>query len=316
MRNSRSYRIVALAVSLSFVLLPGCGDDSAGTPDAVDEGTVDVPAEVPVDVPVDVPAEVPVDVPSDVPADVPVDTDPGPWDVVITIEVDDRTVPVNLATLDRTTYDGHDALRLTRVVEQAALLMPWNYHYDFIGNDGFDPLVERLENDLGKLPCYGELELGFLWWDGDNLRIAWDPSLAFPGSLGVQGMHGGIIRATPIAVTSVVVAVGAGRTLVDLTTLPTEEVVDYMLPEAGAMPSVPFEDVVAAAGGTTPEVFVYKFWGNDGWSNADDNLMPWENALHAWVRVDTRRVVLEEAWDTEECCWRCRDTVLIKGRTP
>ncbi len=304
--------IVALVATLPGLGLTGCGDDDTGASDvvdAVDEGTADVPVEVPEDVPADVPVEVPEDVPADV--------DPGPWDVVITVEVDGRTVPVNLATLDRTTYDGHDALRLTRVVEQAALLMPWDYHYDFISNDGFDPLTVRLEGDLGKLPCYGELELGFLWWDGeDNLRIAWDPSLGFPGSLGVQGMHGGIIRATPIAVTSMVVAVGEGRTLVDLTAQATVDVVDYLNPEDGAMPSVPFADVVAAAGGTAPEAFAYKMWGNDGWSNADDNLMPWENAQHAWVRVDTRRVVIEEGWNTEECCWRARDTILIKGRAP
>ncbi|NMC69353.1 MAG: hypothetical protein GYA57_04695 [Myxococcales bacterium] len=314
MHKSSSNRLLALSVALSLALLAGCGDDSSDTPDADagDDGRVDVPADLPEDGPVD------TDGPSDVPeeADAPTDVDPGPWDVVITIEVDGGTIPVNLGALDRTTWDGHDALRLTRVVEQARLSLPWNYHYDFIGNDGFDPLTERLEGDLGKLPCYGELEQGFLWWDVDNLRIGWDPALGFPESLGVQGMDGGIIRLTPIAVTSVVVAVGDGRTVVDLTAQATEDVVDYLNPDDGAMPSVPLPALFSAAGATTPEAFVYKMWGNDGWSNADDNLMPWANAQHAWIRVDTRRVVLDEAWDTEECCWRTRDTILIKGRTP
>jgi uncharacterized protein (UPF0548 family) len=92
--------------------------------------------------------------------------------------------------------------------------------------------------------------------------------------------------------------------------------VDYQIPEDGAMPSIPLPELFTAAGATTPEAFTYKMWGNDGWSNADDNLMPWANAQHAYMRVDTRRVVLEEAWDTDACCWRCRDTILIKGLTP
>jgi hypothetical protein len=283
----------------------GCGDDAGGAPDVSDAAGDSI-----ADVPVETPAEA---------ADG-ADAGPDVWDVTVTIEVDGRTIPVDLSTIDRTTFDGNDAVRLARVVEVAALTMPWNYHYDFVGNDGFDPLTDRLGGDLGKLPCYGELELGFLYWDASGasptLRIGWDASLGFPGSLGVRGMDGGIIRATPIAATGTVVAVGDGRTLVDLTTLPTVDVVDYKIPEDGPMPSIPFPDLLAAAGATTPEAFAYKMWGNDGWSNNDDNLMPWANAQHAYMRVDTRRIVLEEAWDTDACCWRCRDTILIKGLTP
>jgi hypothetical protein len=296
---------VGVAWAVMGGAVAGCGDDSSGTPDAPGD-TADISEDASPDVPDETADE----------AGEETDTGPGPWDVSVTIEVDGRTIPVNLAGIDRTTFDGHEAVRLTRVVEVAALTLPWNYHYDFIGNDGFDPLVDRLGGDLGKLPCYGELESGFLYWDVDTLRIGWDAALGFPGSLGVQGMDGGIIRATPIATTTAVVAVGDGRTAVDLTTLATVNVIDYQIPEDGAMPSIPFPDLLAAAGATTPEAFTYKMWGNDGWSNNDDNLMPWANAQHAYMRVDTRRIVVEEAWDTDTCCWRCRDTILIKGIAP
>jgi hypothetical protein len=299
MKKLARWATVAFAVAVPAGSVAGCGGDSSGTPD-VAEDTGDTFADVPVDTT----------------GDTPTDTDPGPWNATITIEVDGRSIPVNLAAIARTTFEGNEAVRITRVVEVAALAMPWNYHYDFIGNDGYDPLTERLGGDLGKLPCYGEMESGFLYWDVDTLRIGWDPALGFPGALGVQGMDGGIIRATPIATNTVVIDVGDGRTLVDLTTLPTVDVIDYQLPADGVMPSIPFPDLIAAAGGTTPEAFNYKFWGNDGWSNNDDLLMPWVNGQHAYIRVDTRRIVLEEAWDTDGCCWRCRDTILIKGIAP
>ena len=44
--------------------------------------------------------------------------------------------------------------------------------------------------------------------------------------------------------------------------------------------------------------------------------MPWLNATHAYMEPTGRRIVLEEAYDTSQCCWRVRDTVLIKGVTP
>ena len=317
-----------LVALLAALALPGCGDDDNGTPD--DGGTddveigadadadadvePDVPADVPADVEPDVPADVPADTPADV-ADVPVD----PWDVVVNVEEGTTVTPVNLSAIPRTVIGTDEGVLLSDVVDAAVLeATRWPNTYDFIGNDGYDPLVERLENNRGRLPFYGELELGYLYWDtgSSSLRINWDASLGFPGSLRVQGMDGGTIRLMPMTAAELLVRGGGGRALVDLSTLTTVNVVDPRHPEDGEQPMVPLTDVLTAAAVTGADALVYRCYGSDGYTYADDNLMPYANLQHAYVKPADRGVVLEDGFDSTVRSWRSRDTVVLLGLTP
>jgi hypothetical protein len=43
--------------------------------------------------------------------------------------------------------------------------------------------------------------------------------------------------------------------------------------------------------------------------------MPFANVEHAWYEPVKRRIILEEQWDTNVCCWSVKNTVLILGVT-
>jgi len=350
MVSRKSMLIVALVSFLAY----GCGSDSdkkdavndaadevkgdvaAGDigPDLAADTAVDVPAPdadvpAPEDIPLDkddevVPGDVSLeDVPADVPADVPLedvvpdqaDVAADSFDAIVKVKLGDVVKEVDLSSLEKTTFEDKEAIRLTRITEQAALEFPYNNHYNFIANDNFNGLVDKLEGDYSKLPWYGEMEKGYLFWDAEKemLRIGWDASLGFPSSLNVKGMGGGTIEAVPVGVTQFVVIAGSIRYLFETTGFATVGVVDYKHPEDGEKPMIPLAEVFTAAGVLTPADWEYKFYGADGFSNNDDNLMPFENTTHGYYEPVKRRIILEEAWDTADCCWSVKNTVLILG---
>jgi hypothetical protein len=312
-------RIVGWAV-LGLLALPGCGDDDAGPPDDggsdVDvglDGDADAGGDAggDADVEPDVEPDVPADTSTDV-SDVPVD----PWDVVVNVQDGTSVTPVNLSSLPRGTFGTDEGVLLSDVVDAAAPASPWPNTYDFIGSDGFDPLVERLAGDRGQLPFYGELALGYLYWEADQLRVNWDATLGFPGSLRVRGMDGGTIRLMPMSATEVFVRGGGGRALVDLATRSTVNVVDPRHPDDGEQPMVPLDDLLTAASVTGASALVYKLYGADGFTNADDNLMPHANLTHGYIKPADRGVVLEDGFDSTGRSWRIRDTVVVLGLAP
>ena len=231
------------------------------------------------------------------------------------MKVGETETPVNLATLELTEFDGKDAIRLTRIVEVAAIAKPFNYHYNFISGDGFNVLVDKMEGDLSKLPWNLELNQGFLFYDAESdiLRIGWDASLGFPGSLKVKGMTDGIIEAIEVPANQFVVIGGEVRSLMTIDGMPTVDIVNYKYPQDGAVPMIPLTDILTAAGVVAPEGLAYKFYGDDGFSNNDDNLTPFENMGHGYYEPTKRRIVFEEEWDTPVCCWSVKNTVLILG---
>lgn len=331
------WSILRLVVVLMAVISVSCGDEDSGKTDSVnqdqtnnqDTRTQDLQEEDaadtsnPDDTQVDIPTEdtqTDPDEASDIPEDQ--EQEPDETDVVpntltgtITVKAGEAETVVDLSTLETTTFEDKLAVRLTRIVEVAALELPFNYHYNFIGNDGFNVLVDKMEGDYSKLPWWLELNQGYVYFDQEKetLRIAWDESLGFPGSLSAKGMDGGTIEAVEVELTKFVVIAGEVRALLDTSTLPTQDVVDYKHPEDGAKPMIPIADIFIAAGITTPDTFAYKFFGKDGFSNNDDNLMPYENTTHGYYEPEKRRIILEEAWDTNQCCWSVKDTVLILG---
>lgn len=240
---------------------------------------------------------------------------PSPFEgMSITLDLLSSTLAVDLGELDITEFEGDDAIRLTRVVEVAALELPWDNQYNFISSDDFDVMNDRFAGDASALPHYGELDYGFLVnTEEDGLRVFWGPEVSLPRPLSIKFMDGGTIQLVPFDATELLVVGGEVRARVDLSALPTEDVVDYKYPEDGAKPMIPMVDVFAAAELTSPDAFAYKIYGNDGFSNNDTNLMPYVNTTHAWINPADRRVIAEEAWDTTECCWRVRDTVLLIG---
>jgi hypothetical protein len=92
--------------------------------------------------------------------------------------------------------------------------------------------------------------------------------------------------------------------------------VDYRHPEDGAVPMAPLVDLLAAASVTGADALAYRMFGMDGFSNAEDNLMPYANLQHGYIKPSNRGIVLEEAWDAPVCCWRVRDTVVFLGLEP
>ncbi len=235
------------------------------------------------------------------------------WDAMVTITVDGSEIPVNLMDIDRADWNGVEAIRLTRVIEQAVLELPWNYHYNFIGNDGYNVLVEKLDEDLARLPYYGELDSGFLYESDGGLRIGWEDSLGFPGSLGVRGMDGGVIELHTFDTARFLVTADGSRLMVDVSAFDTVDATDWKNPEDGLIPMVPMTSIFDDLALTDPSGLVFKIYGNDGFSNNDTNLMPYENMTHAYIEPTEKKLIIEEDWDTLECCWRVRDIVVFKG---
>ncbi len=308
---------------------PADAQDSAASEtlaETVDETAAETVAEVVPEtvVPVDV-TEVAEEVvpPADVQPETAEETageisEPDVFDATVTVKVGGTETPVKLNTLEKTEFEGKEAIRLVRVVEVAAIEMPWNYHYNFVAGDGFNVLVDKLEGNYAGLPYYGELEFGFIYFDEEKqtLRIGWDVALNMPGSLKVKGIGGGVIEAVEVGATNFVVKVGDVRALLDTATLPTQDVVDYKHPEDGAKPMIAMSEIFKAAAVADAATYVYKFYGMDGFSNNDDNLMPFANTEHAWYEPVKRRIILEEQWDTAVCCWSVKNTVLILGIKP
>ena len=245
-------------------------------------------------------------------------TAPDVFDATVAVKVGDKETPVKLNTLEKTTFEGEEAIRLTRIVEVAAIELPWNYHYNFIAGDGYNVLVDKLEGNYSGLPYSGELDSGYVYYDEEKqaLRVGWDAALNMPGALKVKGIGGGVIQAVEVGATHFVVKVGDVRALMDIATLPKQDVVDYKHPEDGAKPMIALGEIFTAAGVANAADYVYKFYGNDGFSNNDDNLMPFANTEHAWYEPVKRRIILEEDWDTDVCCWSVKNTVLILGVSP
>jgi len=242
------------------------------------------------------------------------------WDVTVTVEVGADATPVGLAEIERTTFEGAEAVRVTRIVESLALELPWSFLYDFVGSDGFDPLAARMDGDRSGLPHYGELDQGFVFWEwddeaqADRLRVGWDEALGFPGYLSVSAMAGGTIVALGISADELLVQAGDVRSLVDLTTLPTTEIVDHAHPEEGNKTVVTLPDVFSAAGLADASALEFEFLGQDGFSSGENNLMPFENASHAYVELANKQIHVDEAWDSDVCCWDVYEVVLIRGR--
>jgi hypothetical protein len=235
------------------------------------------------------------------------------FNTTIIIRIDSTDIPVNLADIQKTTFDGTPAIRLTRIIEQATLALPWSYHYDFIANDDYSVLVNKYEGDLSKIPVYGELENGFIYDNGDSLKIGWDPSMNFASALNVKHMDGGVIELHKISRNHIVIIAGELRELVDLSTLNTMEYLDYGHVEDGTIMVVPMTDVLADASGLIPSDYDYRAYAEDGFSNNADNLIPYINMTHAYFNPAEKRLLFEEAWDTSECCWSTKDTVVLFG---
>jgi hypothetical protein len=266
----------------------------------------------------DVEPDAPADVDLDTPAETEAEVTPPSWDVAVNVDIDGTITPVNLAGLDRTTMDGNEAVLLATIVDAAAPALPWNGTYNIIGNDGFDPLVERLGNDRAQLPFYGELSLGWVYWDAGSgqLRVNWDASLGFPGSLRVRGLDGGTIRLMTFGAGEVLVRGGGVRALVDLSTLTTVDVTDPRHPELGAQAMVPLTTVLTTAAVAGADALAYQMFGTDGYSNALDNLMPYSNLTHGYIKPADRGVVLESGFDSTGRTWHISDTVVLLGLTP
>jgi len=243
-------------------------------------------------------------------------TEQGPFEGQLIILNDGNdSIEVDLGLLDTTIYEGEDAIRLTRIIELGVLEEPWNNQYNIISSDGFDILNDKYEGDGGPLPHYGEMDHGYLVnTEEDGLRIYWSDEVNVPGAMRVKYMDGGTIQVVPIGEEELLVFVGDVRTRLNIGEITTEGVIDYKYPEDGEKPMVSLSSIFEQADVVEPEAFAYKFYGKDGFSNNDYNLMPYENTLHTWINPETRRITFaEEEWDTEECCWRIKDTILIKG---
>lgn len=236
-----------------------------------------------------------------------------PWAVSIAVDGADGVDRIALADLQRTEIDGQEALELETLVAELELELPWNYHYSFVGNDGWDPLVEKMDGDPTGLPHRGELAHGYLAFEEGALRLFWDEAIGFPRYLSVQGMDGGTLRLIPFGAADVLVSAGDARSLVDVSGLATEEVTDYRHPEDGAMPMVPLPTLFDAAGIATIGDYGYSFCGQDGFCNGADNPMPAADVDFCYLEPGERRVVCEEGHDAEQGTWRVRDVVVILG---
>jgi hypothetical protein len=235
------------------------------------------------------------------------------WDTTITLSMDATDIIVKLSEIDRATWNDADAIRLTRVVEQAVLSLPWNYHYNFIGNDGYNVLTEKLESDFAQLPYYGELESGFLYEFEGGLRIGWDESLGFPGSLGVRGMDAGVIELHEFDSNTFLMTADGTRILIDMTTYDTVDATDYKHPEDGLISMIPMSSIYSSSPFADVEGLVFKMYGNDGFANSDDLLMPYENMSHTYLEPTSKKLIVEESWDQVDGVWRTKNLIIIKG---
>jgi hypothetical protein len=226
---------------------------------------------------------------------------------------------VDLSSLDHTVFDGNEAVRIQLIVDEGRVESPHAVLLNFIGSDGFNVLVDRLEGDVSGIPLYPETTGGFLYQDPldeDGLVAGWDAALAMPRYMNVKQMDGGTIETVPFPDGFVLViclpeAIRAG---VDLSTMTTTPFVDPHHPELGEQQVVPLGDVITAAALATPEAYSYQFTGSDGYENTVVNLVPHENLTHAYINPVTRDVLFEEEWETPlECCWRVKETFVIRA---
>ncbi|HOF00616.1 MAG TPA: hypothetical protein PK385_07785 [Spirochaetota bacterium] len=237
------------------------------------------------------------------------------WDATVDVKVGSSVTEVNLKNLDKVQFNGMESVRLTRIVEVIALEKPWRYVYNFISNDNFDPLT-KLGNDIAQLPVYGELDYGYLCYDSsdDYFRIYWDKALNFSGKLSVKNMNYGTINVIEAPLESLIVHTPSFRVNVDYSDMTRDNVVDYKHPDDGAVPMLSVVSIFEKGGITDAASCSFKIYGEDGFSNSDDNLMPYINMEHAYLKLsDSRITFADESYDTTACCWRIKNTVYIKG---
>jgi hypothetical protein len=229
---------------------------------------------------------------------------------------------VALSSLDHTEYDGNEAVRIQLIVDEGSLDSPYAFFFNFIASDGFNVLVDRLEGDYAGIPLYPETSGGFLYQDPlgvDGLVAGWDAALAFPRYMNVKQMDGGTIEAVPFPASYVLVICLSEsiRVGVDLSTMTTTPFVDPHHPELGEQQVVPLGDVITSAALASAPTYAYKFTGSDGYQNTDVNLVPYENLTHAYIHPTSRDILFEEEWETPtECCWRVKETFVIRALVP
>ena len=191
----------------------------------------------------------------------------------------------------------------------------WLRTEDLITQEQLEYMLDQFDNNVAMLPVYGEMELGFLAFneEDDDLRIYWDETLNFSGKLSVRYMIDGTIEAMEFPENTVIIHTPETRVAVDYPGLATVDIVDYVHPENGAVPMIPLTSFFEEGNVTDASTCAFKIYGNDAFSNSDDNLMPYLNMTHAYFELTDRRIIIEEDWDTDECCWRVRDTIYMKG---
>jgi len=237
------------------------------------------------------------------------------WDLTVDVKVGVSATSVNLKDLDKVQFNGMESVRLVRIVEVIALEKPCKYVYNFISNDDYDPL-SKLGNDIAQLPVYWELYDGYLSYDSSNdyFRIYWDESLNFSGKLSVKNMDYGTINVIELPQESIMVHTPSFRVNVDYSDMTEDNVVDYKYPDDGAVPMLSLVSIFEEGGITDATSCSFKIYGDDGFSNSDDNLMPYINMERAYLKLsDSRISFADESYDTTACCWRIKNTVFIKG---
>ena len=331
--------ILSISLALAVALwIAGCGDDGDNQPD---DGTVDHEAVDTIDT-VEI-AETPEAVDMNEAAD-PDLQEQDQVEVAETIEDGDAegdgaershllgtemvhfkngdvVQDVLLSSLDHTEFDGNEAVRVQLIVDEGVLASPYAYFFNFIGSDGYNVLVDRLEGDHAGIPLYPETSGGFLYQDPlgvDGLVAGWDAALAFPRYMNVKQMDGGTIEAVPFPASYVLVICLSEsiRVGIDLSAMTTVPFTDPTHPELGVQQVVPLDDVMTSAALASAATYAYKFTGSDGFENTDDNLVPYENLTHAYTNPDSRDIMFEDGWDTGDCCWRVNETLVIRALVP
>lgn len=240
---------------------------------------------------------------------------------MVYFKVGEVKTEIILSDLDRTVFDGNEAVRISLVIDEGRLDNPVSYFFNFISSDGFNVLIDRLEGELAGLSLYSESQSGFFYQDPageDGLKLGWDEFLGLPGYLNVKNMDGGTVEAVPFPGGYVLVICHSEEICmgIDISVMDTVSIVDFHHPELGEQQVVPLENVIEGAAVAYPGLYGYKFTGSDGYENADLNLVPYENMTHAYIKPENRNVIFEEEWENPtECCWRVKETIIVRALT-
>jgi hypothetical protein len=112
---------------------------------------------------------------------------------------------VNLIGLPAFDDGGTLAVRLNHVVAEAALEgfdpKTIDYAFNFIANDDYNLLVDKLAGDTSLLPVWNDFDFskdihhGWLEDGGaDGTKVVWDPVTEFPGFYGIKHLEDGTIE--------------------------------------------------------------------------------------------------------------------------